>query len=127
LPGRDQIVAAAALLNRASIKRQGYDVTLADADRGDSIFLDPPYPPSSKTAYFAHYTTSRFSEFDQHRLASEVKSLDNAGVHFMMTNADCALIRKLYSKYTMESVEVTRWVSCKKVKPVASELIIHNY
>lgn len=127
LPSKSELFAAAAALSRAKLRHQGYEDTLADVSSGDSMFLDPPYPPSSKTAYFAHYTTTRFSEFDQHRLAAQVKSLDRSGAKFMMTNADCPLIRKLYAGFEIEALSVTRWVSCRAQKPVVSELIIHNY
>ena len=127
IPDRDQIAAAARSFERAEVRREGYEDTLARVVRGDMVFLDPPYPPSSRTAYFAHYTTDRFSEFDQHRLAARVRELDEAGVQIMMTNADCELIRRLYSRFNVEEVKVIRWVSCKAVKPVATELIIRNY
>lgn len=126
-PNAVAIAAAAELLGAATLQHRGYEDALDDVRTGDSMFLDPPYPPSSKTAYFAHYTTSRFSEFDQHRLAAQVKSLDRAGVRFLMTNADCTLIRRLYSTFRQEQFSVVRWVSCKKHKPSASELIIRNY
>jgi len=127
IPDHGQISAAARSFDRAELRREGYEDTLARVSRGDVVFLDPPYPPSSRTAYFAHYTTDRFSEFDQHRLAARVRELDEEGVQVMMTNADCTLIRNLYARFQVEELQVVRWVSCKKIKPVASELIIRNY
>ncbi len=91
------------------------------------MYLDPPYPPLNGTAYFTHYTRDRFTEDDQRELANSVRTLHRAGSLFMMSNADTSLIRRLYRGFRIDSLAVTRSVTCKSKRLQVRELVMRNY
>ena len=100
---------------------------LMEASSGDFVYLDPPYPPLNNTSNFTRYTKDRFSLDDHKRLAQIFYDLDNQGCLIMMSNADIPLIRKLFRRYNIFSLPVTRYITCKSKKHQVRELIITNY
>jgi DNA adenine methylase len=127
LPDMQWLQIASNALKGAIIKNAKYVVTLAVAKKGDFIYLDPPYPPLNNTSNFTHYTKDRFNIADQKQLAEVFKELDYRGCLIMMSNADIPLIRNLYNKYTLHSLPVRRYITCKSIKHNVAELIIKNY
>ncbi len=76
------------------IKAADYkQILLENAKEGDFIYLDPPYSPESKTAYFTSYTNSGFSDKDQEKLAETYKQLDEVKCKVMLTNSNTPLVR----------------------------------
>lgn len=126
IPSRAELQAASSALQAAMLKTADFEAALEEANREDFIYLDPPYPPLNGTAYFTHYTMNRFNESDQTKVARLFKELDRRGCPVLMTNADTKLIRRLYRTYDVTSVEVTRFLTCKK-KYRVRELLITNY
>ena len=127
LPTRAALRTASCSLRSAAIRVSDYRKALADAESGDFVYLDPPYPPLNGTAYFTHYTPDRFGEGDQRRLAVAFRELHERGCLLMMSNADTELIRKLYDAFTIDELSVTRYVTCKRRKHRVKELVITNY
>ncbi len=127
IPTREELQAVGKLLKGTTLHARTFESALEDVEKGDFVYLDPPYPPLNGTAYFTHYTAERFGEADQKKLATAVKNLDKRGAKFMMSNADTKLIRRIYSGNTFFEVSVIRFVSCKAKKHKAKELIITNY
>ncbi len=114
IPTTSQLRMASATLRRAQLVACSDQEALASIKPGALVYLDPPYPPLNGTSFFTHYTPDRFSQADQERLAKEVRRLDRLGAKVMMTNADTALIRALYSTFDVHCLSVTRYVTCKK-------------
>lgn len=127
IPGKDELVAVAQVLGGASLRASPFDKALEGSAGGDFIYLDPPYPPLNGTAYFTHYTSERFSDKDQRKLAERVHELDKGGCLLMISNADTPLIRSLYRKYDLRSLPVTRFLTCKSTRHQVKELIITNF
>jgi DNA adenine methylase len=126
-PTHDELVELGTVFRGAVISTESYQSLLPKIEPDSFIYLDPPYPPISDTAYFQHYTMDRFSEFDQHRLASLVRDMDRRGSLFLMSNADTPMIRELYRSFNITTLSVNRWVTCKAVKHRVSEVLITNY
>ena len=127
IPGQENLIRIASVLKKASLQALSFEKALEDSSRGDFIYLDPPYPPLNGTAYFTHYTTDRFSERDQRNLADRTHELDRAGCLLMISNADTHLTRRLYQRYSLVSLPVTRFLTCKSVRHRVKELVITNY
>lgn len=85
------------------------------AQRGDLVYLDPPYHPRTKTSFTA-YTASPFGQAEQERLAKLVDSLDKRGVHVVLSNSDTPLIRDLYAGYYMLEFQVPRAINSQADK-----------
>jgi DNA adenine methylase len=118
---------AADALSGATLLVADYGQTCSRAEKGDFIYLDPPYPPLNGTSFFTHYTPDRFGEADQRKLAEVFGKLDARGCAVMMSNADTPLVRSLYRGFRFYPLTVTRFVTCKAVRHQVRELIITNY
>lgn len=127
LPNKKWLQSASNALKNAVLKYGDFNEILANAKKGDFIYMDPPYPPLNNTSNFTHYTKDKFNITDQKRLAKSVYELNNRGCFIMMTNADIPLIRDLYKKFILISLPVRRYITCKSIKHEVSELIIRNY
>lgn len=91
--------------------------------REDFYYLDPPYHNA-----YSKYDESNFNTTDHERLAQYCKELDKAKAYFMLSNSDTKFIRSLYSKFRIEEVKASRFISCKtNQRGKKTELIIRNY
>lgn len=94
---------------------------------GDLIYLDPPYPKLSETAYFNHYTLDKFDSNDQENVAEFADKLWSKGGKVVISNADIEEIRSLYCGWDIVECSTYRFVSCKKERVKVKELIIKNF
>jgi DNA adenine methylase len=69
---------------------------VAEAGRGDLVYLDPPYAPLSRTADFTSYTSAGFDEDDQRALQSLVLDLVARGAYVVLSNSTAPEIAELY-------------------------------
>lgn len=127
LPTLDDLRVAGTALRRARLRAVSFESSLENLGSHDFAYIDPPYPPLNGTSYFAHYTIDRFTQENQERLADALHRLDRRRARFLMSNADTPLIRHLYRRFSICSVSVTRFVTCKATKHRVGELIIANY
>ena len=98
--------------------------------KGDFIYLDPPYHPTSPTSNFTSYTHKGFGKRDQRRLAEVFKKLDKRGCNILLSNSDTLFVRKLYKDYASYTVEIqaNRAINSKASKRSGhQELLIRNY
>jgi len=107
--------------------------------KGDFVFVDPPYYPLSETSNFTSYTKKDWKQENHDKLVIFLKQLDQKGVKFLMTNNDCEYIRKCYKNYTIQEVETRRYIDAlnyelkdgtkrkKTQREKVLELIITNY
>lgn len=100
---------------------------------GDLVFIDPPYYPSS-TSRFTAYWKDGFAVEDQHKLCDYIKGLDRRGIRFIMTNAPCDEVRRLYAGFKQKEVCVKRQMrNAKRTEGAASgtlapnEIIVWNF
>lgn len=106
------------------------EILRKNAKEGDFIYLDPPYRPSSSTAYFTRYTDTGFNDKDQRDLANIFEELTKRKCKVMLSNSNTPLIRDLYSKLAKDIREVNaiRAINCKGSGRIGhTELIIRNY
>lgn len=91
--------AAAALVpGRVELRAAGFEQVLAGAQRGDFVYLDPPYAPLSATSSFTGYTEGGFGDEDQRRLRDVVVGLARRGCHVLLSNSTAPVIRSLYQR-----------------------------
>ena len=116
--------------NLSNCSRALRDVELVHRGFGDTpiksgafYYLDPPYHQT-----YSSYDSSGFGEAEHRQLADFCHEIDRVGGQFMLSNNDTELIRKLYSKYSLDRVEASRAVSCKAgSRGRKNELIITNF
>jgi len=106
LPSLELLRSASKALKNATIHSGSFENNIEQITSSDYIYLDPPYPPLNGTSFFTHYTSDRFGEKDQNKLAEYIKTVDGRGCKFMLSNADTPLIRKLYSDFLITNLSV---------------------
>jgi DNA adenine methylase len=117
--------ASRALCANSSIRLVDYQKATETCDKGDFIYLDPPYDPVSETSGFTDYTVNGFGKEDQAKLAEWFTELVERGCTVLLSNSDTSLVRQLYRQYVVKSVDVSRPISCKGRKRTGfRELIV---
>jgi DNA adenine methylase len=95
-------------LRACSSVLRGRDVRLAVRDfadalegvqRGDLVYLDPPYVTRHNNNGFIDYNEKLFSWSDQERLARVAKKLVCRGAHVLVSNADHDDVIALFSDF----------------------------
>ena len=124
----DNLWACHRALQGVELCEEDFEHCLERAQRGDFVYLDPPYHPLSRTASFTTYTGFEFRESHQRRLAELYRALDARGCLLMLTNSATPLIRRLYDGFRIETTLAARAISCKgKGRGKVEELVVVNY
>jgi DNA adenine methylase len=127
LPSMTALIAASNALKSAKLMVGDFREILQEARAGDFVYLDPPYPPLNKTAYFTHYTQEGFEPKDQIAVAEVATSLDKKGCRVLISNADTKFIRSLYDGFRVIERSVIRWIRTDGKRYKAKEILILNY
>jgi DNA adenine methylase len=85
------------ILQRASLRNGDFESIIDKADRGDFLFVDPPYTINHNLNGFRKYNQYIFRWEDQVRLHAATRRAKNRGTLVMITNANHPSIRELYS------------------------------
>ncbi len=119
---------ASELLKDVEIRHEDFSSVTKGLKKGDFVYLDPPYAPTSDTADFTAYAKDGFGLEDQQRLADELRRLADVGVHALLSNADTTLTRSLYKGLRHETVNVRRSInSDTSNRGHAAELLVMNW
>jgi DNA adenine methylase len=81
-------------------------------ERGDLVYLDPPYHPLSKTCYFIDYTKDEFGYVEQKMLANEFKRLSDIGCTVLLSNSKSPFITDLYKGFNIMTLSTIRPINC---------------
>lgn len=97
----------------------GMDLT----KEGDFVYFDPPY-----LATFSNYTSGGFGDYEHVQLRDLCQNLDQRGIKFMVSNADCERIRELYQGFNIDTIVVNQTVAAESYdRGKITEVIIRNY
>lgn len=110
------------------IMNTDFEIALKNCERGDLVYLDPPYVPVSKTSSFTSYTNLGFNDEEQLRLKNTFDYLTKKGVYCILSNSYSSLILDLYKDYKIHKVKANRNINSvgSKRGPI-TEIIITNY
>lgn len=127
VPSLTHLLKASRRLQNTDIHHADYHSILPLVQKGDLVYLDPPYPVLSKTANFNSYTVERFSEEDQVNVAKFANALRDKGAFVMVSNTLIPLITDLYKGWKYKAIPQKRTISSKRPPMTAIEMIIYNY
>ncbi|MEK6821596.1 MAG: DNA adenine methylase [Thermoproteota archaeon] len=116
--------------SRISIKCRDFEAVLRDAKKGDLIYFDPPYQPTSATANFTSYTNKDFTYDDLTRLAELCLKLDSRGCNVLLSNSDSKEVADIFAKnpWKITRIEANRSINSNSKKRTGHyELLIKNY
>ena len=92
------------------------------------VYLDPPYDPVSKTAFFTSYSQTGFSKEDQIRLKNFCDRLNERGIRFMLSNSATSFIKELYKDYDQKFFNANRSINSKATnRGGVKEILVRNY
>jgi DNA adenine methylase len=113
--------------SEAEIICDNYINVIQRCQNSDVIYLDPPYFPLSKTAYFHDYTKEEFGHLEQITLAKEFARLSKIGCTVLLSNSSSSFISDLYQDYNIMTISTTRQINCDASNRLKhQELLITN-
>jgi len=126
VPPIERFRRCATLLQRADLRVGDFGNVLKTVRKGDFVYLDPPYVVESRRV-FRKYDERDFSHSDLERLKTHVVAIVNKGASFILSYADCAEVRKLFSEWRMRRVRVRRNVAgFVSARRLANEVVVTN-
>jgi DNA adenine methylase len=116
-----------AALQSATLRTGDFAISVADAQRGDIVYFDPPYTVAHGQNGFLRYNARIFSWQDQHRLAETARELVQRGCHVIVSNADHPSILELYQSFAIKRIERQSTIAANQQhRRLVSECIFHN-
>ncbi len=117
------------LLQNVKLENKSYKDIIEQAEKGDLLFVDPPYTVKHDNNGFIKYNEILFSWEDQECLSKCLRAAKERGATIIHTNANNRLIRELYKDY-FKIIPVTRKsviAADSAIRGKCNELIITNY
>jgi DNA adenine methylase len=103
-------------------EHMSYENVLSNTfEKGDFIYMDPPYIPEKATS-FDSYTTS---EFDHSHFIEMCKEIKMASI--VMSNANVPILHKEFDSYDIHVVECRRAIHSKDPSSKTTEVIICKF
>lgn len=117
----DNIRRLSGVLKHVHFRCEPFDEALARVQKGDFVYLDPPYYGPGFSGYTA-------SEFSTDRLLEECKRMDKLGAQFVMSNADHPKLTEFASGsgFNLSKVVARRAIHSKNPGQVALEVLVDN-
>ena len=94
LPELNEFLKAAELFKKSRIQAMGWVESVQRAQRGDLVYLDPPYYPSDSSK-FTGYTDPAFGVANHEELVRICDELVNRGVYVVVSNSDSSEFSEL--------------------------------
>lgn len=94
----DDFQAVAFTLRNADLHNEDFEIIIDDTQKGDFLFVDPPYTVQHNFNGFLKYNEQIFSWQDQNRLRDALQRAADRGVSIALTNADHDSVRQLYAQ-----------------------------
>ncbi|MFD1675195.1 DNA adenine methylase [Alicyclobacillus fodiniaquatilis] len=114
--------------NQIEILNTDFAQAVATAQKGDFVYIDPPYDPVSHTASFTGYSLDGFGQKEQIRLKEIVDDLTRRGCYVLLSNSATNFIKDLYSGYRIVIVEAKRAINSNvSRRGKVDEVLVKNY
>ena len=106
-----------------TILNDDFQNTVATAQAGDFVYLDPPYYPSKSTSFTSYH---KGSGFDYEALYDTFMDLHSRGCYVLMSESDCEHNREAYEGFILDEVNMGKTIrpECCQAR---RELLICNY
>jgi DNA adenine methylase len=107
LPSVESFRQCAILLDKAKLRNCDFGSILSRTGEGDFVYIDPPYAVKARRV-FRQYGSREFVLEDLLRLSKHLEAMDERGVHFVVTYADCSEARTQFAKWNPRRIQVRR-------------------
>lgn len=127
IPSWDVFKGFSEKLKSTSLICSDFEVVINNGEKGDFIYLDPPYIDLSKRDR-GEYGVGSFGYSDLARLADSAHQAANRGCKVLISYRDCDVIKELFSTWCLFPLEVSRSVSCSAAnRKKAKEIFLASY
>lgn len=110
LPTLEHLKKSARCLKRATLMCADFRETLAKVQKGDFVYLDPPYAVSNRRV-FVEYAANPFSVSDISVVGKLLREIHRKGATFVLSYADCTEARKTFSKWQVRRILTRRSIA----------------
>ena len=127
IPSYEVFEAFSKKLQNTELHCADFEAVIKQARKGDFIYLDPPYLEADKRDR-GEYGAGTFNNNDFHRFINAVKKASDNGAQILISYIDCPSLKSELKGWYIDSVQVTRSVSCnKKKRGKTKEIFLSNY
>lgn len=102
-----------------------FDESISKVNKGDTMYLDPPYAPENSKS-FVGYTTDGFNIEMHNKLFKKIIEKDKSGVAFILSNSKVDMVINYFKDYKTEDVVARRAINSKNPESKTTEVIINN-
>ncbi len=126
LPEDEVFEKCSSRLRRARFVNGDFETVLKEAERGDLVYMDPPFAVRARRV-FRQYDPSTFSHEDISRLRSWMVRLNAARINFVVSYAESDEADVLRKNFSCETVSVRRHIAGFAAhRALTKELLISN-
>ena len=124
----DSLRRASEVLAGVELLTADYQTALENCEKGDLVYLDPPYVPLGGYSDFRRYHSDVFDADDHQVLATRFHDLHLRGCYVMLSNSYCDAVMELYREWNIHVVEARRNINSDGTKrgPVR-EVVVTNF
>jgi DNA adenine methylase len=108
IPTAEHLKRVAERLEDATLDVGDFAGCLDRVDKGDLVFLDPPYTVAHNNNGFIKYNQKLFRFEDQERLSALIDEIRRRGAYYILANAAHPSIAKLFTRTWNSRVETSR-------------------
>jgi DNA adenine methylase len=108
LPSKERLHAASTKLRKTKLISGDFESTLSTVQRGDFVYLDPPYSASRNRGEYGY---GAFAAEDVKRISEAAERMDRAGATFLISYKSEPEVSKYFANWHQRRVRVTRHVS----------------
>jgi len=127
LPTTEDLELISQKLDTAQIHAHTFNQILGAVTVDDFVYLDPPYPPISETAFFQHYTKERFHLNEQEKVFLLFQDLTQNNVRVLLSYPDLPIVRQTYNDFNIIALPTYRSIRSKGKVTRINELLISNF
>lgn len=95
-------------LQPAILQQADFRDTISNIEKGDLVFLDPPYTVTHNHNGFIKYNDKLFDLKAQYSLSEYIDQLKDKGAYYILTNAAHSRIREIFTKTGDKAIDVGR-------------------
>ncbi|WP_420454142.1 DNA adenine methylase [Rubrivirga sp.] len=126
LPTLKELSRYSAFLSNTEIENCDFRDILHKVRSGDFVYMDPPFSVRARRV-FNEYDASVFSESDLSDLRNWMLKLDDNGISFVVSYAECDEASSLAEGFSYDVVSVRRNISgFAKNRKIVNEIMIYN-
>ena len=114
------------LIQNVEFIHSDFRVSIKRVEKGDYVYLDPPYVPFPDNKSFVDYNKDGFDKNKHEELFELVNELGRKNIKFALSNHRAELVLKKLNLFNFEDIIARRAINSKNPGATAKEVIVSN-